>query len=78
MDWIISKRIKILAGDIPCYDDIKDHDDSKNLPNLRKLYLSGAMCLAPVINGDKLENGIGKKFCRKINIIVENVLIEMV
>jgi kynurenine formamidase len=60
MDWIISKRIKILAGDIPCYDDIKDPNDSKNLPNLRKLYLSGAMCLAPVINGDKLENGRGK------------------
>jgi hypothetical protein len=45
MDWIISKRIKILAGDIPCYDDIKDPDDSKNLPNLRKLYLSGAICV---------------------------------
>jgi kynurenine formamidase len=60
MDWIISKKVKILAGDIPCYDDIKDPNDSKNLPNLRNLYLSGAMCLAPVVNGDKLENGRGK------------------
>ncbi|HOK57349.1 MAG TPA: cyclase family protein [bacterium] len=60
MDWIISKKVKILAGDIPCYDDIRDPSDSKNLPNLRKLYLSGAMCLAPVINGDKVESGRSK------------------
>ncbi|MGC8976482.1 MAG: cyclase family protein [Candidatus Ratteibacteria bacterium] len=57
MDWIISKKVKILAGDIPCYDDIQDPNDSKNLPNLRKLYLSGGMCLAPVVNGDKVESG---------------------
>jgi len=68
MDWIISKKIKVLAGDIPCYDDIKDPNDSKNLPNLRKLYLSGAMCLAPVVNGDKLENGRGKIIIMPIKI----------
>lgn len=57
MDWIINKKIRILAADLPCYDDIQDPSDSKNLPNLKKLYLSGAMCLAPVVNGDKIESG---------------------
>ena len=60
MDWIIKKKIKILAADLPCYDDIRDPVDSKNLPNLRKLYLSGALCLAPVINGDKVKQGRAK------------------
>lgn len=57
MDWIVSKKIKVLASDIPCYDDIHDPSDSKELPQLRKLYLSGAMALAPIVNGDKVKQG---------------------
>ncbi|HOL49611.1 MAG TPA: cyclase family protein [bacterium] len=57
MDWIVSKKIKVLASDIPCYDDIQDPVDSKTLPQLRKLYRSGAMALAPVVNGDKIKQG---------------------
>jgi len=68
MDWIINKEVKVLAADLPCYDDIKDPDDSKNLPNLRNLYLSGAMCLAPIVNGDKVENGRAKIIIMPIKI----------
>ncbi|MCX7705475.1 MAG: cyclase family protein [bacterium] len=57
MDWIVSKKIKVLASDTPCYDDIRDPVDSKKLPQLRKLYLSGAMALAPIVNGDKVKQG---------------------
>lgn len=57
MDWVVSKKIKVLAGDLPCYDDIKDPDDAKALPQLKKLYRSGAMALAPVIHGDKVKAG---------------------
>jgi kynurenine formamidase len=56
MDWIVSKKIKILAADLPCYDDIQDPSDSKNLPLLRKLYVSGAMALAPITNGDNIKS----------------------
>lgn len=68
MEWIIEKRIKILAADLPCYDDILDPSDSKNLPNLKKLYLSGAMCLAPIVNGDKVEKGRGKSIISPLKI----------
>ncbi len=57
MDWIVSEKIKVLASDVPCYDDIQDEFDSKSLPQLRKLYLSGAMALAPVTNGDRVKAG---------------------
>lgn len=57
MDWIISKKIKVLASDTPCYDDIRDPVNSKKLPQLRKLYQSGAMALAPIVNGDKVSQG---------------------
>ena len=60
MDWIVSKKVKILASDTPCYDDIQDPVDSKTLPQLRKLYLNGAMALAPVVNGDKIRQGRAK------------------
>ncbi|HOK80199.1 MAG TPA: cyclase family protein [bacterium] len=60
MDWIVSKNIKILASDIPCYDDIQDPSDSQTLPQLRKLYFSGAMALAPVVNGNKIKQGRAK------------------
>ncbi len=60
MDYIVSKKIKVLASDTPCYDNIRDPVDSKKLPQLRKLYLSGAMALAPIVNGDRAKQGRAK------------------
>ncbi|MCM8758897.1 MAG: cyclase family protein [Candidatus Omnitrophica bacterium] len=60
MDYIVSREIKVLASDTPCYDDIRDPVDSKKLPQLRKLYLSGAMALAPIVNGDRAKQGRAK------------------
>lgn len=57
MDWVVDKGVKILAGDTPCYDDANDPKDSQELPQLRKLYLSGALALAPIVNGDKVNEG---------------------
>ncbi len=60
MDWIVDRKIKLLAGDTPCYDDIRDPRDSNELPQLHKLYCHGALILAPVINGDKVKAGRAK------------------
>ena len=60
MDYIVSKKIKILAADMPCYDDPRDPEDSKNLPQLTKLYRHNIMALAPIVNGDKVEEGYGE------------------
>ena len=60
MDYIIEKKIKILAGDMPCYDDARDTEDSKNLPQLTKLYRNNIMALAPIVNGDKVKEGYAK------------------
>ncbi len=57
MDYIVEKKIKILAGDLPCYDDPRDPEDSKNLPQLNKLYQHDILALAPIVNGDEVEEG---------------------
>ena len=54
MDWLISKKITLLGGDVPCYDDPKDPEDSKNLPLLRRYYETGGLILAPVVNLGKV------------------------
>jgi len=45
MDWILSKKISILAGDMPCYDDPRA---SEGLVN--KLFRRGLLILAPLVN----------------------------
>ena len=54
MDWLISKKITLLGGDMPCYDDPRDPEDAKNLPLLRRYYATGGLVLAPVVNLGKV------------------------
>lgn len=63
MDWLISKKITLLGGDMPCYDDPKDPEDSKNLPLLRRYYKTGGLILAPLIN-------LGKVNARRVKLMV--------
>jgi len=60
MDYIVSKKIKILAADLPCYDNARNPEDLENLPQLTKLYNHNIMALAPIVNGDKVEEGYGE------------------
>lgn len=60
MAWIVSKKVKVLAADIPCYHNFKDPVESKEFPQLNLLYRSGALTLAPIVNGDQVKPGRAK------------------
>ena len=47
MRWIVDRRVSILAGDIPCFDD-PDAGGGQNVNAL--LFGSGALILAPLVN----------------------------
>lgn len=50
MGWILDKKISLLGGDMPCFDDLRECLKTKEFPNLHKFYPSGALLLAPVVN----------------------------
>jgi len=49
MDWVLDRKISILGGDMPCYDDPRE---SEGL--VKKLFSRGVLILAPLINIRKI------------------------
>ena len=45
MEWIVSHKISILGGDVPCFDNLKEPAGVNNV-----LFGSGALILAPLVN----------------------------
>lgn len=49
MDWVLDRKVSILGGDIPCYDDPR-----KSEGLVKKLFSRGILILAPLINVRKI------------------------
>ena len=49
IDWILGKKISILGGDIPCYDDPYEPEGLVN-----KIFEEGVLILAPLVNLDEI------------------------
>lgn len=52
MDWVLDRKVSILGGDIPCYDDPRE---SEGLVNT--LLKKGILILAPLTNLRKIKKG---------------------
>lgn len=69
LEWIIEKGISILGVDVTCIESAWSEDESEEKGSLLgKLFKSGALLVAPLIDIDRIDKDSGKVMCMPLKL----------